>query len=178
MHILIGLITALAGLMWALNALQRSGFSFSSINPYYWYRRYQWRKKYGQNPLYTLESPMEAAAALLLGTAKLEGEISREQKSTILSIFVDEFHLSADDAANLFASTAYLLQSETNFIRSVGKVLEPSLRRFDEEKARSLVELMTRVAGLDSEISVDQRTVIDSAEKIFMEIYSSREKWS
>ena len=34
MHIVIAVITAIAGLFWALNALQRSGFQFSSLNPF------------------------------------------------------------------------------------------------------------------------------------------------
>ena len=36
---LIAAITAIAGLLWALNALQRSGFQFSSLNPFLAYRR-------------------------------------------------------------------------------------------------------------------------------------------
>ena len=39
MHILIGLITAIAGLFWALNSLQRSEFNFGLSNPFLWSRR-------------------------------------------------------------------------------------------------------------------------------------------
>ena len=33
MHIVIAAITAVAGLIWALNSLQRSGFNVSALNP-------------------------------------------------------------------------------------------------------------------------------------------------
>ena len=130
MHIIIGLISAAAGLLWAINSLQNSGFRLSSLNPFLWMRRNKWKKQYAQSPLYMLENPMEAAAAVLLGVAKLEGEISKEQKREILSIFSDEFKLDVDKAKELFASTSFMLQSENNFLTNIDKVLAPSKSNF------------------------------------------------
>ena len=45
MHIVLGVLSAVAGLIWAIVALQRSGFDPASLNPFLWYRRSQWRKK-------------------------------------------------------------------------------------------------------------------------------------
>lgn len=39
MHIIIGVITAIAGLLWALNRLNESGFNLNSLNPFLWARR-------------------------------------------------------------------------------------------------------------------------------------------
>ncbi|TQV87087.1 TerB family tellurite resistance protein [Aliikangiella coralliicola] len=177
MHIIIGIITALAGLLWALNSLQQSGFSFSSLNPFLWNRRRKWRKLHAQNPLYTLENPMDAAAAILLGTAKLEGEISKEHKAEILRIFSQEFNLGDDKARELFASSSYLLQSENNFLKNVDKVLASSADKFSPEQSESVIELMTKIAGLESAISPEQKQLINSVSKLLISKQSHREKW-
>ena len=38
MHIILSVITALGGLIWAIVALQRSGFDINSLNPFLWHR--------------------------------------------------------------------------------------------------------------------------------------------
>ena len=45
MHIILSVITALGGLIWAIVALQRSGFDINSLNPFLWHRHNQWREK-------------------------------------------------------------------------------------------------------------------------------------
>ncbi len=177
MHILIGIITALAGLLWALNSLQQSGFRLSSLNPFHWHRRSQWKKKYARNPLYTLENPLDAAAAILLGIAKLEGEISREHKSEILEIFSSEFNLDTNQAKELFASTSYLLQSENNFIKNVDKVLSSSQEKFSNEQADSTLELLIRIAKIESDISAEQYELIDLVTKILKPLTTAQGKW-
>lgn len=177
MHIIIGLITALAGLFWALNSLERSGFRLSSLNPFYWHRRRQWRKKYSENPLYTLDNPMDAAAAILLGIAKIEGEISREHKNEILDIFSSEFNLDAMKAKELFASTSYLLQSENNFVKNIGKVLSRSIDQFSTEQAESTISLAMRIAKIENEISPLQQDLLDSLNQLFKVKKTNNGKW-
>ena len=98
MHIVIAAITAIAGLLWALNALQRSGFQFSSLNPFLAWRRWQWSRSYGARPIYKLERPMDVAAVLLLGVAKADGAITSDQKRELLAMFQDEFARTPGDA--------------------------------------------------------------------------------
>lgn len=177
MHILIGIITAVAGLLWALNSLQQSGFRLSSLNPFHWHRKNQWKKQYAQNPLYRLDNPMDAAASVLLGIAKLEGEISREHKTEILQIFCSEFKLDNKQAADLFASTSYLLQSENNFIKNIDKVLSPSRDQFSTEQADSTLELLIRIAKIESDISAEQYELIDLVTKILKPLATQQGKW-
>lgn len=54
MHIVIGVISALAGLCWALIALQRSGLDLNELNPFLWARRRKWRMLYGTRPIFNL----------------------------------------------------------------------------------------------------------------------------
>jgi len=177
MHIIIGLITAVAGLFWALNSLERSGFRLSSLNPFHWHRRTQWKKQYAENPLYSIDNPMESAAAVLIGIAKLEGEISREQKQEILSIFSEEFSLGEEEAKSLFASTSFLLQSETNFIQNIDKIFSQSKGQFSGEQVDSTVSLLKRIAGLDSDVSKQQSEVIDLVSAVFQSNVKNEGKW-
>jgi uncharacterized tellurite resistance protein B-like protein len=177
MHIIIGILTALGGLLWAINSLQRSGFRLSSINPFYWHRRNQWRKKYSENPLYSLENPMEVAAALLLGVAKLEGEISREQKSRILSVFTEKFGLSSNQAQELFSSTAFMLQSENNFVKNIDKVVKPSREKFSKQQVESTLELAKEVASMDSPPTELQVNLINKIAQIFAIQESNNNTW-
>ena len=83
MHIVIGVLTAIAGLIWALAALRKSDFNFSSLDPFAFYRRFQWNKKYSDKAIYALSGPLDVAALLLFGVAICEGAISREQKRIV-----------------------------------------------------------------------------------------------
>ena len=107
MHIVIGVLTALAGLIWAIVALQRAGIDLNAFNPFLWHRRALFYNKPAANQIYTLGSPMEVAALMLLGIAKCEGEISAQQKKAIIGIFENEFHLSRDEAADRCAAAGH-----------------------------------------------------------------------
>jgi len=87
MHIIIALLGAIAGVLWAFTALSRTGFSFDSLNPFAWYRRHKWLKQLGESPAYLLERPMEIAGLLSVATARMEGELTRDMKTEIISTF-------------------------------------------------------------------------------------------
>jgi len=120
---------------------------------------------------------MEVAAALMLGIAKLEGEISREHKSEILNIFSSEFSLDSNKAKELFASTSYILQSENNFIKNIGKVLSTSEELFSSEQADSTIALVTRIAKIDSDISPGQQNLLNSITNILLPSRVKQDKW-
>jgi hypothetical protein len=162
MHIIIGLLTALAGLIWAVIALQRSGMDIGAVNPGAWARRRRWRKQYGTKPLYSLQRPLEAAAVLIVGMLKQEGEISREQKAAVIDIFIKDFHLTADQAREALGSSVYLLKDEINPEQCVAGILEPSRAAFTPEQATSLIELLERVASLEGEATQAQQRMLQA----------------
>lgn len=177
MHILIGLITAIGGLLWALYRLQQSGVNLNDFNPFYWVRRKRWQKRYHTKPLHTLESPMEAAACLLVGIAKLEGEISREQKSEIIALFEREFKIDSHSAQDLFAGSSYLLSSTHDVSAEVKNILQPCLDKFTDETTDSLVDMLEKVASLEHQASADQQSLIESVREIFHQQKNSPSKW-
>jgi uncharacterized tellurite resistance protein B-like protein len=167
MHIVIAVITALAGLLWALNALQRSGFQLSSLNPFLAYRRWQWRKTYGGRPIYKLDRPMDVAAVLLLGIAKADGDITSDQKRELLALFQSEFSISRDEAADLLLASSHLIRDEIYLVDNLDKVLERSAERFEPEAVASLLGMMRKIAALDGSINTEQHKLIDATERYF-----------
>ena len=153
MHIVIAAITALAGLLWALNSLQRSGFQLSSLNPFLAYRRWQWRRTYGGRPIYKLDRPMDVAAVLLLGVAKADGEITSDQKRELLGMFQAEFAIGRDEASDLLLASSHLIRDEIYIVDHLDKVLERSAPRFEPANVASLLAMMRRVAMLDGSIN-------------------------
>lgn len=177
MHVIIAAITAIAGLLWALNALQRSGFQLSSLNPFLAYRRWQWRRTYGGKPIYKLERPMDVAAVLLLGVAKADGEITSDQKKTLLEMFQNEFGISRDEASDLLLASSYLIRDEIYIVDHLDKILERSADRFEPEAVASLLAMMRRMAALDGSINSEQQKLIEATERFFASRSRPRGAW-
>ena len=167
MHIIIAAITALAGLLWAINSLQRSGFSLSSINPFLAYRRWKWSRTYGSKPIYRLERPMDVAAVLLLRIAKADGAITSDQKRELQNMFQSEFEISRDEAADLLLASSHLIRDEIYIVDHLDKILEPSAPKFEPVAVGSLLSMMRRVAALDGSINSEQRKLIEATDRYF-----------
>jgi uncharacterized tellurite resistance protein B-like protein len=163
----IAIITAIAGLFWALTALQRSGFQFSSLNPFLAWRRWQWSRSYGMRPIYKLERPMDVAAVLLLGVAKADGDITSDQKRELLAMFQGEFSISRDEASDLLLASSHLIRDEIYLVDNLDKVLARSAERFEPDAVASLLGMMRKVAALDGSINAEQRKLIEATERYF-----------
>lgn len=177
MHIVIAAITALAGLLWAINSLQRSGFHFSSLNPFLAYRRWHWRKTYGGKPIYKLDRPMDVAAVLLLGVAKADGDITSDQKRELQALFQSEFDITRDAAADLLLASSHMIRDVIYIVDHLDRILERSAPRFEPEAVSSLLAMMRRVAALDGAINGEQQKLIDATERFFAARQKPSGKW-
>lgn len=177
MHYVIGLLTAIAGLFYALNSLQRSGIDLNAFNPFVWWRRRQIARFYGANPLHVLDNPMEVAALLMLATVKCDGEVSREEKRFLLKTFEKEFHLSTHEASSLLSQASYLLRNEVDITQQLDKILERSLSSFTKEQAESTVSLMQQVALIDGSASEAKNALITETSRLFCSGEAPRGKW-
>lgn len=164
MHILIALISAIAGLLWALHSLQKSGVNLTGLNPFYWMRRRKWEQQYAAKPLHRLDNPMDAAAVLVVGVVKLEGDISREQKRELISLLENEFKISSDQATEMFGSCVYLLKDCLDLSAEVKNILAPAMSRFDAEKSESLLDMLRRAAALEGNTTEAQAELIEAVD--------------
>jgi len=177
MHIVLAVLSGAAGLIWALVALQRSGFDPASLNPFLWLRRAQWRKKYGGRPIFNLDDPMDVAAVLILGTAKCEGEISTQQKQAVQTIFESEFNLGRDTATDLLVASSHIIRDEIYLLDNLDKILEKSSRQFTVEQTGSLLSLMQKTGAMESGINEEQRKLILATEEYFEKRFKKQGKW-
>jgi len=177
MQVLIGVFTALAGLIWAVVALEKSGISLSTFNPFLIHRRMSWKKLYGGKPLHNLGDPMEVAAVLVLGVAKCEGEISAEQKRTIQAIFETEFRIGRDEAADLLLASAHLIRDEIYLVDNLEQLLRPCQAKFKAHQVESMLAMMHRVGALEGEPNEEQNRLITATEDFFGRAGRYRHAW-
>lgn len=173
MHIIVAFLTALASVLYALDRL---GVDLGWFNPWSWKRRRHWQKKYYANPAFGLTEPMDAMALLLVATAKIDGEISIEEKNELLAIFSDVFQQSAEQSSSLLRSSIYLLGTGDEVYSRVADVLNSSLEKFSEAQKHSSLELLQRVASIGGPPSEPQKSLIKAATDMLIP-KPIRDKW-
>ncbi|MCH9673762.1 MAG: hypothetical protein K0U93_20145 [Gammaproteobacteria bacterium] len=177
MHIVLGLLGTIVTILILLNRLADAGIDLGGLNPFLWHRRRMWKQKYQGNPIFQLDSPMEATALLMAAVAKAEGDMSAEQKLAMLAMFQDEFGLSRKDASSLLIATTHILQDGEEVRANVAKVLAPNVSEFTAEQAESCVALINRVANIDEVINAVQQRVIDDTKSFFSQTFDTAPKW-
>lgn len=147
MHIVIALLGSIATILIILSRLADAGIDLGGLNPFLWNRRRKWKKKYEGNPLFKIDTPLDATAILMVATAKADGDMTREDKILLLHSFETDFNLSKKDAAGLLISSAHLLGNGQELTKSVKSFLAPSKDSFSDTQANSAIELVTKIAG-------------------------------
>ncbi len=147
MHVLIGLITAIATLLFAL---ERLGIDIGWINPFSWARRRRWARQYEGDPIYSIEDPMHVAAILVVGTAKLGDDVSTGQKQRIVEMFANTFSLDEKAANELYISAAHLLGAPQVIETQLTGVVDKHRNLFSAAQAESLLEMIPDVIGTAS----------------------------
>jgi len=146
MHILLGLLGSIVTILWLLHQL---GIDLGGMNPFGWRRRRAWRNKFEANPIFALEDPREIAAVLIAGVAKIDGDLSADEKRGLLAELEETLSMSPKAASELLSSTVFLLGD----MHVVNAQLDELLARYREHLAadqiESLLEIAGRVAALD-----------------------------
>lgn len=159
MPYLIGLLGALVTVLVLLKRLADAGIDLGGLNPFARRRRRAWQSKFEANPLFGLEDPMDAAAALAVGIAKASGDMSAEQKRALLAAFQSTFDLNLAVAEELLASSAYLVGDAQIFADQVEGVLAKSRERFTDNQIASTLALIEEIAAVEG-VTERQRELI------------------
>lgn len=159
MHIVLGILTTLVTILYLLD---RMGFDLGGLNPFYWRRRRAWAKRYQGDPIYAVEDPLELAALFVAGVARLDGEVTLEQKNAILAEFSGRFSLGDREASQLLASSTHLLGQAQVVRTQLDGLLSRNSRTFSPDQIESLVEMMTTVAAANGDRTPEQAEFIES----------------
>ena len=121
---------------------------------------------------------MEAAALLAFAVAKLGGEVSREEKQQLISLYRSEFSLSLKAATELLLSSSYLYGGGSELKNNLERVLNPSLEGFSASQAQSTLDLLVKVAQIEGTASIPKEEFIRSVAAVFQNRFRSKGKWS
>ncbi len=177
MHVILGLLGTIVTILYLLNRLGGLGIDFGWLNPFHWRRRRSWAAKYESDPIYSVEDPIHVAALLVIGAAKLDGDLSADQKRIIIDQFETRFSLDAKEASGLLGSAAHLLAAPQLVGTQLSGLASKNKERFSEEQTESMLNMMSAVATSDGELSDDQRAYIDEIRSLFATPKESSGTW-
>jgi hypothetical protein len=153
MHIIIGFLGSLVTIFYLLDRL---GVDIGGLNPFYWYRRHQFAKKFGADPIYSIEDPLHIASLLVIGVAKLGGDLTAEQKRVAQEQFENNFSMDTKASSQLFGSAAHLLAAPQLIDDQLQKLVAKNKDRFSAKQAESVLQMMSRVAAAEGQPSEAQ----------------------
>lgn len=162
MHIILGILGVVVTILVLLNRLQDGGIDIGWLNPFSWHRRRKFRQQYQLSAAYTLDNPMDVAALFMLAIAKADGDITREQKESLLGLFESEFRLSPAEAKYLLGSSAHVLGNGAAVKSNPKAVVARCADKFTEEQVLSTRKLFNEVAHLDGAPSDEQASLLKS----------------
>lgn len=178
MHAMLAVLGTVVTILVLLVRLADAGIDLGWLNPYLWYRRWKWQQKVSGDLVYSLDSPMDVTALLMVAVAKCDGDMSVEQKRLILGLFEQEFHLSPREASALLNSSAFLLKDGDAVLANLGKVLAPSRERFTRDQAESAKKLIARVGSCEGKPSAIQAELIEATWAMLSKSLPQETKWT
>jgi hypothetical protein len=161
MHIVLGILGVVVTVLILLHRLADAGIDLGGLNPFLWRRRRGWRQRYEANPIYSLEEPREIGALLVVAVAKIDGDMSAEEKRVLLAEFEATFSMSAREASELLRSTAFLLGDAQLLLTNLDAILAGWKDRLTPEQVDSMLAMMERVSGAAGAPTNQQREFVD-----------------
>jgi len=173
MHIL-GLLVTLTTLLYLLDRL---GVDIGGLNPFAWRRRRAWRQKFDANPIFSLSDPREIAAVLLVGVAKIDGDLTAEERQQLLDEFANAFSMSAKAASELLSSTVFLLGDMQVLNSQATELLQRYQERLAQNQIDSLLGMIERVASIGGQTSPQQSELVAQIRAALAPDMSARGTW-
>lgn len=175
MHIVLGLLGSIVTILFLLNRL---GIDIGWLHPAWWRRRRQWASKYQGDPIFSIEDPLHVAALLVIGVAKLEGDLTVELKQAVRDQFSEKFSMSEKEIADLLGSAAHLLAAPQLLGTQLRELANRNTKCFSNEQAESMLAMMDNVAAAEGEPSGEQREYASEMRSIFAAHPKSDSPWN
>ena len=127
--------------------------------------------------MFFLEGPLEVAAMLATSVAKIGGEISSEEKNTLLSLFQSEFGKTEKEASDLLMSSIFIFGDGEDAISKPEKVMRGVIEKFSEDQARSVMSLLNTVKEIDPHNSEEKQKFIGKVSGEFDKRFNEKGIW-
>ena len=175
MHVVLGLLGSIITILYLLD---RMGIDLGGLNPFNWRRRRAWAKRYDGDPIYSIEDPMDVAAILIVGVAKLDGDLSAEQKKVVLNQFKSIFSLDTSAASELLGSAAHLLGAPQVIDTQLDGVAQKNKGKFTKDQAESMIRMMIDLASADGDLTAKQSEYVERMQSLFVPPEKGQGTWS
>ena len=177
MHILLALLGTVVTILVLLYRLADIGVDLGGLNPFSGRRRRAWRQQFDANPIFALEDPREIAAVLVTGVAKIDGDLSAEEKRALLDEFTGTFSLPSAKASELLNSTVFLLGDMQVMSGQLGELLPRFRERLDAAQVESMLEMVERIATVDGGATEQQLHMITAIRRAFVPAEDRDSTW-
>ncbi len=177
MHIILGALGLIVTILILLRRLSDAGIDIGWLDPFKAHRRYKWRQAYNANPLFDIDDPMKSTACLMYTMAKCSGDISKEEKSCILSIFKEIFKLSDKEATELLSNCSFYIKDENQVKDNLEKFMKPSIDNFADEQKKAAFSLIEKVAFCEENPNEKQSELLAEIKSIFTPKKETFRKW-
>jgi len=176
-HIILAVLGTIVTILVLINRLSDAGIDIGWLNPFLWRRRRAWRNKYQGNPIFSLADPLEVAAILATTVAKIDGEMSKEEKAILLSLFQSEFGKSDKEASDLLMSSIYIFGDGEDAVSKPEKIMQLSLEKFSEEQADSVMALLNAIKNIDATNIEAKDAFVGKVDAVFNKQFKSDGTW-
>ena len=177
MHIILGILGTIVTILVLIKRLSDAGIDITWLNPFTWHRRRTWSNNYQGNPIFSLNDPLEVAALLATTVAKIDGEISREEKEILLSLFQKEFNKSEKESSDLLMSSIYLFGDGDEAVSKPEAILKFSIDEFTEDQASSLIKLLETISTIDKTNQPSKDKYVQRIISVFNSHFKTGQKW-
>lgn len=89
---------------------------------------------------------MDVAAVYMLAVAKVDGDLTQEQKTKILSLFQSEFHLNQKESEDLLGSSAHLLFQDDGVFSNPSRVMNRCYDKITSEQYETINAMVDKMA--------------------------------
>ncbi|MEM9705966.1 MAG: TerB family tellurite resistance protein [Pseudomonadota bacterium] len=167
MHIIIALVTAIAGLLWAISrfsdAAQSGRDAIGDVRGLW--RSGQWSRKVSQRLIENLEDPREAAAILMYQTAEYDGAVTERQIVRITGLMAKAFETDKETTDALYAFARMAVGQVTDAGGALRKLLEPIKDACSEEEKRDLIGILKEIAEVEGPANDHQKRFLADVER-------------
>jgi uncharacterized tellurite resistance protein B-like protein len=165
MQMLLSLLGTIVTIVVLYKRLSDSGIDVSWLNPF---SSSNGSRNNGQgNRIFALSDPLEVAALLATTTAKMDGDLSSQEKAILLQLFQSEFRKNEQQASDLLISSVYLFADGSEAIAMPDKIMLTSLHSFSPEKAQSVMRILNSISQVDNNNQAAKQAYVDKVEATF-----------
>lgn len=163
MHIFLGIIGAIVGLIYFLSRLARAARdgqkAVSEVGGIV--RHHQWSRKVSRRLIENLSDPREAGAILLVQMASYEGALTDAQQGHIVDLMIEYFQTDSDTAEQLLSFARMSIGEINDAANSLSKILRPVEQVCKEQEKNDLVSMLQQVSSFTGAPSDQQTQLVD-----------------